>query len=121
MNLVGIARRVDDPTGNGREGFEVVTDELYPAAIEDLREAVQYGVEPKPGPLLNYYRAALALPDEAWECAIMTKAGLAEDKRRLRATVLEVARLWFTELVHETVDHRPMYLRIRKGSVDWSL
>lgn len=121
MNLIEIARRVDDPTGDGREGFEVTTDDLYPSAIDDLREALQYDVEPKPGPLLNYYRAAKTLPDEAWEYAQKPRTGMPEEARRLRATVLELARLWFTELVHETVEHRPMYLRIRKGAQDWRL
>lgn len=123
MNLIDIARPVPDPTGEGRMGFEVDAGTLYPRAVDDLKECVEYCQAPVEGsPLLTYYRQARLLNDSAWEVAMGPKPEGDGFERQTRATVLELARLWFTELLHESIGHVPMYLRIVKDTQhDWSL
>lgn len=62
-----------------------------------------------------YLGRAMMVPQGAWEMALQpVSEEMSQENREARAEALEVARLWFTELLHMSVDYRPMSLRITK-------
>jgi len=104
--------------------FMIADHDLYPEMIKEILTTIAEGGEKareivrgnrfdKTPIFAQYLPRALLVPHAAWEMALqeptddMTDEGLA-----MRAEALEVARLWFTELLHCSVHHEPMAFRI---------
>lgn len=120
-----LARRLDQPTEDGRVAFEVDADALYPAALE----AIRTGCDPTPAKKpeheadVRHYRTKLAnvrkdsqalqdadIGPPAFEIEPISDETRA--RRGLRALVLETAREWFTNELHRAIDLAPMSLHI---------
>lgn len=121
MNVLNIALAVEVTPGD-RAAFEAQPSELYPASLADMQAAV-----PQAGQLSTALQRIILpvrelLTDENVALALTPKADVtawndtAEISRALiaRASLLEAARLWFTEKLHQAVNHAPMALRILK-------
>jgi len=100
--LVKLAKVVD--VGE-RVRLEVDPGEMYPRTIEDIRHSLATDTD---YPLLMIKAMVKELPVEAWDLALVG------EKSELRARALEVARLWFTEKLHQTISHHSMTLHILK-------
>lgn len=105
---------------NTRQWFVVEPAQLYPAAIADLIEVVEAGRQPSHPALIAPYHRAKALGAGGLRLALVARAQCPPDDLTIRAEALEVARLWFTEKLHQAIDHAPMGLHITKDD-DWWL
>lgn len=84
--------------------YIVNPNQLYPEMVKFIRTQLVAGVQGDGIIRSEYYPAAQALPEEAWEMALITRqefTELAEIEVRMRA--LEICRLWFTELLHRAL------------------
>jgi len=95
--------------------FEVVLDQMYPAMLGHIQECLTNGAKGDGVIRDQYYPQAQAMPAEAWELALtpFTEAvGLPDAKQKQRNKALELARLWFTELLHRSIggDGTPLHL-----------
>lgn len=122
---------------NERVTYQVQPRVVYPMMVAYIRQAlgetpadVTHGLRPKTvsaiRPLLQQ---AKALPPEAWELALVPRADVEaanlitrlrnrwpdkETALSVRGQALEIARLWFTELLHERVGYMPLRVHITK-------
>lgn len=120
LNVLAIAK--PEPRENEtRPWFVVEPGELYPAALAHVALVVKNGARP-PDPLGLLFDQARQLPTNALtELALIpfSEVGNSQKTRTARATALEIARLWFTELLQTTVGG-PIGLHILKNE-DWKL
>lgn len=111
MNVMEIAR--PEERADGRLGFVVEPGEMYPAAIAHICQRLE--VQARPGGTLTVlYDQASQLPAEAWEWALRPLAACPDGARGARAEALEIARLWFTETLHQAVSQQAIGLHILK-------
>lgn len=101
------AARIGDVSEDGYVQAEVDPADLYPATIAHIRDRLATSSIPD-GALRQEYDAARRVPDAAWDAALSPGAGNPD-----RADALEIARRWFTEVLHQAVG-RPMRLRITR-------
>ena len=99
---------------NTRQWFVVEPAQLYPAAVADLIEVVEAGRQPSHPALIAPYHQARALGAGGLKTALVPRHKCPPDDLALRAEALEVARLWFTEKLHQAIDNAPMGLHIVK-------
>jgi len=126
LDLFAIAKQVE-PTQEGYDlRFEVDPDVLYPAALEHVVAAL--GRQRPAEPLGQLWDAGQALKPVLADVLTWTKTPRdqfqgADDAAMIaaRARLIEIARLWFTELLHQAVGGAPMNVRILKGSGHWRL
>jgi hypothetical protein len=106
MNIFEII--TEDTERNQREGernwYTTNPNALYPAAIEYIQDQLdkeRYG----DGVIRSqYYPTAAALPAKAWSLAMIPRDEVTETTEvELRAQALELARVWFTELLHRAL------------------
>jgi len=104
----------------GARRFEVEPSEMYPAVLADLQNAVENNRAVSTA--LGTYKAQGAqLDPEAWELALVPRGELTSQAAlAARSQALELARLWFTERLHQHIDHAPLELRILRNA-DWRL
>lgn len=79
--------------------FAVQPAELYPATLAHIQKVLE-GQRP-PDPLGMYFDAARRLAPAAWAAAELERAACPVDLLAVRAEALEIARLWFTEMLHQ--------------------
>ena len=116
LDVFKIAKQVE--RDDDRVGFEVEPREMYPEAIAHVVEATG---GPRPGGVLGtYWDRAKQLPPAAWELALRTRDECDAEQLAARAEALEIARLWFTEMLHAAINHKPMGLHILKDEL-WRL
>lgn len=119
---------------DGSPGLEIDTAAAYPAAIADVRQwagrkievadawefLVARGMDAKDAinaaaAVANALQlsadAAGRLPADAFDLALKPLADINPARRTDRAAALEVARLWFTELLHASQGGGPMAIR----------
>lgn len=103
----------------GWRRFEVQPSEMYPAALADLQDAIRENRAV--GSALSIYQGqARGLGQEAWELALVPRDQVTSRAAiTSRAQALELARLWFTEHLHQSIDSA-LELRILKAD-DWRL
>jgi hypothetical protein len=118
MNVQKMVRDLENPE-LGRTGFEIVPDDLYPQTIQFIVDTLKKQAGVGEGLRQLYNRAAL-LPKTAWAVALKPGAGFSPNLRKVRAEALTIARLWFTEMLHASIGHTPMHLRITKDE-KWRL
>jgi hypothetical protein len=123
--------------------FEVEPSEMYPAALADVQVALEEN-RAVSGALVLYKHRATQLAVEAvaswqenddfiltrtvkhvdtkaWELALLPRDSITDARAvEIRAEALEIARLWFTERLHQFINHAPMELHILKDD-DWRL
>lgn len=93
--------------------FAVDPDALYPATLAHVAGALEH---PRPAePLGQLWDRGKKVGAKAFADAPAGKPG-----DPARAEALEVARLWFTEMLHQAVG-RPLGLHIAKGDGRWRL
>lgn len=123
---------------DGSPGIEIDTAAAYPAAIEDVRKhagkrievadvweyLVALGADEKEaigratavaGALQLSADAAGRLPADAFDLALKPLDAIDPARRADRSAALEVARLWFTELLHAAQGGGPMAVRWLKA------
>lgn len=121
MNVFSIAIAPEGTPGE-RALFEAAPADLYPAALADMRAAAPQAAQLSTAlqriilpvrDLLTDDNIAITLTPKAdvmdWDDAAQIENALS-----VRASLLEAARLWFTEKLHQAVNHAPMTLRILK-------
>lgn len=126
MNVTAMVTKLE-PTQEREHNFEISSADLFPAAIDEILETIKEGGEKareivrgnrldKTPVFSQYLPRALRLPAGAWEMAKQEPTtDMTEETLAIRAEALEVARLWFTELLHSAVHNEPMRLRIVKA------
>lgn len=77
--------------------------DLYPAAIAYIQSQLAEGKQGDGIIRSQYYPAAAALPVRAWQLALMPRSEVSAKEIEVRAQALEIARLWFTELLHRAL------------------
>lgn len=84
--------------------YNVTPAEMYPAIIAHIQKAFE-AYDQSDGIIRSqYYPAALALPDRAWQLALTPRDEVTKQANiDLRAEALELARVWFTELLHRAL------------------
>ena len=93
--------------------FRVDPDQLYPAALTHVAGAL---AQPRPAePLGQLWDRGQAVGVQAFQEAPLGRPGSLP-----RAEALEVARLWFTEMLHQAAG-APIGVHILKGSGAWRL
>jgi hypothetical protein len=119
MNVLQYAA-LEEREGDDRSWFSVQPGEVYPAALEELADAVQSGQAPKDPPLASLYARAAALGPEGLRLGTEPRDALPDELVPVRAEALEIARLWFTEQLHQAVEGRPIGLHIARDDA-WKL
>lgn len=107
MLNVFAAARIGETTEDGYVQVEVDPADMYPATIAHIRSRIASSSVPD-GALKQEYDAAKLVPESAWDMALVPDAGNPD-----RAAALEIARRWFTEVLHQAVG-APMRLRITR-------
>ena len=111
LNPLTIAR-VGDLDAAGYRAVEADPADLYPQTIAHIRQRLAANSAPD-GALKQEWDAALQIPQAAWEVALLPKGQVNESAHALRAAALEIARRWFTEVLHQAVGG-PVALRITR-------
>lgn len=112
LNVFELVTQEDRP--DGRVGFVVNPDALYRAAIEHIRQRLDLQARPG-GYLGQLFDMVQELPDVAFEWALRPLSDdFTPEEREMRAAVLELARKWFTEVLHQAIGQEPMGLHILK-------
>ena len=102
LNVFEIAVRVD-PTNEGFENrFDIDPAKMYPATIAHIVGVLEKQAMPD-GALQQEYPKAAALPAAAWEAALVSKDECTPEEIGVRAEALQIARRWFTEMLHRAV------------------
>lgn len=123
MNVTTMVTTV--PGAPDREhSFVIAAHDLYPAMIKEILDIIKEGGEEararvrgdrldKTPIFSQYLPRALRAPSMAWEMALEApSADMTEEGLAMRAEALEIARLWFTELLHCSVHNEPMAFQI---------
>lgn len=118
LDVFAIAFQVEPKPGEEYR-LEADPSHLYPATILHIQEVLKGGNRPD-SVLATYYDEALKLTGEDWKVALLPVDQCPEKMLNRRALVLELARLWFTELVHVNCGHGRMTLHILKDPA-WRL
>ena len=124
--------------------YEVNPANLYPEMLEYISAALTSPVEDAvkglntagKSAIRTYYSRANLLPPKAWEIATYTRQQLTHTNvaqriarawpidvqvlLTMRRQALETSRLWFTELLHESLAHRSLTIHITKDD-HWRL
>jgi hypothetical protein len=116
----------DERTGGGRsDWFAVKPAEIYPAAIADMKKALEKPMGEIPEAFRTVFIEARdvgkeqGVPrDEAFDLALKPRRGMTSPKRiAARAAALEAARRWFTRSLKMQVK-KPLGLHILKDEAD---
>lgn len=99
IDILRIAKQTE-VDAEGRTWFEVKPAELYPATIAHMRGVVETGQAPQ-GALRQEYDKAVTFNADDWALAEMAFADVTPEIRARREVVLETARRWFTEMLHQ--------------------
>lgn len=119
MQLDELTTEVEAAQSDARR-FEVEPSEMYPAALDDLRREADSSWFVSTA-RETYKQQAAQLPEEAWELALVPRGEVSSHAALVvRSQALELARLWFTECLHQHIDYAPLELRIL-GDADWRL
>lgn len=111
LDVFSIAR-VGDQVEGGYRPVEVDPADLYPATIAHIRGRLATASVPD-GALKQEWDQALSIPTDAWEAALVDGSALTGSAREQRAAALEIARRWFTEVLHQAIGG-PMQLKITR-------
>lgn len=104
----------------GARRFEIEPSEMYPVVLTDLQNAVKTN-RVVSAALETYKTQAAQLDPEAWKLATVPRGELSSPAALIvRSRALELARRWFTEHLHQFIDHAPLELHILKDK-DWRL
>lgn len=117
--LEEVANRIDVPQAQLdmgiTHGFEIIPSVAYPRMIGYIRDVIA-GYEYVDNNYYNLKMMAMQVSESGWSLALNSAngniVGLNERERSQRAQALETARLWLTELLHQSVNQQGMYLHI---------
>jgi hypothetical protein len=95
-----------------RDWFNIDPGDLYPPALAHVKEALAFD---KPdGALAQEWDHAQMLPPDIWDrAATEAREDFDDEGLAARAEALEIARRWFTELLHRSVG-APLGLHVTK-------
>jgi hypothetical protein len=112
---LSIAKLVPENKDTEVMWFEVAPSDLYPGMVEHLKPIKDKKIFPQgQTPLSAYYAVLIGLPDDVFTLIDMAAEDTPTDRLRERAAILEISRLWFTEMLHYQLGSVPMGLRILK-------
>lgn len=100
MDVFAIATPEDRPDAPDYTAYVVDPEMLYPETVNHILSVLGIGTIPA-GALRQYYLEAQRLNLSAWDLALTPLEACPAAQRIDRAQALELARLWFTELLHE--------------------
>ncbi len=109
--------------GADREWYAIEPGKMYPAMIAEIQDVLATG-RAVPASLALHRNEAQALPEFAWGLALKPRSEFngpepaVTDLLKLRAEALNVARRWFTEMLHTAIGYKPMCVHILKDP-DW--
>ena len=109
---------------NDRTYYAVDPAKVYPATVKEIvrrldeedvpARYVQAGGEIRDNPLLRLFGRAKEIPPQAWDHALESRENYPAKAREARGKALEIARLWFTEVLHQENDYAPLGVHILK-------
>jgi len=113
-------------SGDIRSATQVLGDRAVADLPEDYPPQVKAAVRDwatDRSPIVRMYLPkALSLPEDAWESALSSASDdMPAEQRSARAEALEVARAWFTELLHVSIEYKPMSIQILAGDYTYRL
>jgi hypothetical protein len=124
FDALALVSKEDRDNVINRDYYEVVPKKVYPATIKEITRRlaleepparfVQAGGEIRDNPLRDLFIRAGALPPQAWDHALAARENFPPRAREARAEALEIARLWFTEVLHQQIDYAPLGVHILK-------
>ena len=97
--------------GTERVWYVVDPAVMYPLMISWIRERIKSSKPPEDGTQI-YYRTARTVDLQGWVHALLPKDETPAQYIQDRATALEVARLWFTKMLHNKIGGGSMGLHI---------
>ena len=122
IDALSLTEREERPGEPDRHFRSVKPGDAYPKTIAHIRERIANAAPPdryisvggsiRENPLLTLYGRALEVPAQSWDHALEPGDNYPPKARANRAEALEVARLWFTEELHQKLDYAPMGLHI---------
>lgn len=127
LDLEEVAQKIEVPQAQLDmgivHGFEITPSVAYPRMIEYIRNVLS-GYEYVPANYFNLKNMAAQVTDAGWKFALSSAnidlSVLNDGERSQRAQALEIARLWLTELLHQSVGQQGMYLHIAADKL-WKL
>ena len=115
---------VEDRGIEDRTFYAVDPAKVYPKTIAEIKRVleqeelppryIQSGGEIRDNPLLRLFRMAKEVPVQAWDHALEPGDTYPPKAREQRRKALELARLWFTEVLHQETDYAPMGVHVLK-------
>ena len=98
-----------------RDWYKVEPGKMYPAMIEFIVEQLDNENEGDGIIRSQYYPAARSLPPNSWELALVPRQEVTKQTDlALRAQALELARIWFTELLHRSLRWQALGVKEKK-------
>jgi hypothetical protein len=114
----------EERAGFSRPYYAVDPGEFYPATVAAIKAQLETGKTPpryiqaggeiRQNPLVELYQRATKVPEQSWDHALEPGDNYPPKARANRREALEVARLWFTETLHQQLDYAPLGLHILK-------
>ena len=106
--------------------YEITPDALYPAALAEVQAkialddaAYRAWTTTLPEQTAMFLRTlrteAKRLPADSWALALQSKADVPAERHADRAAALEIARRWFTEVLHYQCGYELIGLRILRS------
>ena len=130
LELVAPDPEAEARHADGSTWYKIEPGRVYPAILRHIEEALDREAVAPDGALAPLWSAAGRLPREAWQWARIPKHRCPAEDAPFRAQALEIARLWFTELLHrehsgtlhprEGEAMRPLGVHILRDD-DWKL
>jgi hypothetical protein len=113
-------------SGDYRTAVEMMGDKAVADLPEDsppqVKAAVRSWATDRSPIVRMYLPKAMTLPKDAWEAALAPASdAMASEQREARAEALELARMWFTELLHVSIEYKPMSIQILAGDYTYRL
>jgi hypothetical protein len=115
---------VEEREGYDREYVAVAPKDLYSKTVAHIKAVLKEGKAParyidvggeiRQNPLVELYGRAVRVPEQSWDHALEPGDNYPPKARTNRAEALEVARLWFKEVLHQQIDYKPLGLHITK-------
>lgn len=127
MNTLELLRHAKMQSADSKWDYFIASEVLYPGMIAKIRDVLNDGPELARAklraegladtPILRQYLPrAERIPADIWNLALEEPhTHQTQETLDLRKEVLEVARLWFTELLHKAHNYNPLSLRILKA------
>ena len=118
LNVFDVSTR-NPEREDGYVSYDINPDTMFPTTVTHIQDALTFA---RPDSALGrLWDKAKERDEDAWTWALAPRGDVAgEHARSERDLALEIARLWFTEMLHQATG-APIRVHILKGSGNWRL